>query len=439
MSAAEYGAANLSGLIRRGLVDATLPDDRKAWFMYLAHHEGLAGAAGFLTGEKVYTLANLTKQVGAAKAAELAGQHGGDANKGYRSWLAQYVDGKIRPARFRKAGNGAAAPVHAPMAEDSARSGLAVTGAPEEVEAYAALGSEAALVLNGHAGPALQFELIGGRPQLGRALQEALSVHGYLDPPADGEFGPVSIWALAQFAQRRGFDVEAGLTAELARAVAHPGNGLPQPMASGRWIDRIIAAMQRNRQFVCRHPDCWNIVYVEGMNPDGTLNEDRPNAFNDLRVLFRIDDTGLPEFHCWEATTEPGDQFTFAPQNPAGAARIAFRQFKSWSVGLHPARRSPKHEALVQTKPVTVHRDFDKNHMRTGDRLDRGLFGINQHWGYDLPVDDIRNASAGCLVGRSTAGHREFMALLKKDARYRASKGYRFVAAILAGDRLEAG
>ncbi len=439
VSAAEYGAINLRCLIKRGLIEPAMPDDRKAWFMYLAHHEGLGGATGFLNGSTQYTLAKLTTQVGAAKAAELCGQHGGDANQAYRDWLTRYIDRKIQPAKFRMPG---AAPRMRPPQPDigaTPEPGSVENGAPEEVKAYASLGREAGLILESFAGPALPFEQIGGQQRLGRALQEALSVAGYLDPPADGEFGPVSIWALAQFGRRLGLDVEAGLTAELARALTNPAGGLPQPVASGTWVDPIISAMQRSRYFVCRHPDCWNIVYVEGMGIDGTLNDDRPDAFNDLRLVFRITDSGIPEFHCWEATTEPGNQFTFTPENSAGAARIAFRQFKSWSVGLHPSRRDPKHEALVQTKPVTVHRDFNKDHMRTGDRLDRGLFGINQHWGYDLPAGEIRNASAGCLVGRSTAGHREFMALLKKDARYRASKGYRFVAAILAGDRLQVG
>ena len=27
--------------------------------------------------------------------------------------------------------------------------------------------------------------------------------------------------------------------------------------------------------------------------------------------------------------------------------------------------------------------------IRTGDKLDTGLFGINQHWGYDYPRNDI--------------------------------------------------
>jgi hypothetical protein len=62
-------------------------------------------------------------------------------------------------------------------------------------------------------------------------------------------------------------------------------------------------------------------------------------------------------------------------------------------------------------------------------------FGVNQHWGYDLPHDDMGNSSAGCLVGRSTQGHRDFMSIVLGDPRYRTNPAYRFMTAILpAGD-----
>ena len=52
-------------------------------------------------------------------------------------------------------------------------------------------------------------------------------------------------------------------------------------------------------------------------------------------------------------------------------------------------------------------------------------------WGYDLPHNDINNASAGCLVGRTKAGHLEFIELLKSDERVRANGGYRFMTTVM--------
>lgn len=63
-------------------------------------------------------------------------------------------------------------------------------------------------------------------------------------------------------------------------------------------------------------------------------------------------------------------------------------------------------------------------------------FAINQHWGYDSSPGKIGRASAGCLVGRTKAGHREFMALIKTDPRFKELQGYRFMSTVIAGDDL---
>jgi hypothetical protein len=116
----------------------------------------------------------------------------------------------------------------------------------------------------------------------------------------------------------------------------------------------------------------------------------------------------------WRATTEPGAYYTEHPVNPAGAARIEFGQYQAWRVGMHRG----DHEALVQRSKVTVCRDLNKDMIRTGDARDSGdNFGINQHGpsGTDEAPDNVGNFSAGCLVGKSMAGHRAFMAIVKAD------------------------
>ena len=71
----------------------------------------------------------------------------------------------------------------------------------------------------------------------------------------------------------------------------------------------------------------YNIVYVEGMNSDGSLNQDIPNQFNDLRLVIEILE-GKPKIvgGPWEATSEPGKKYTVNPLNKKGAARIKFGQ-----------------------------------------------------------------------------------------------------------------
>lgn len=206
----------------------------------------------------------------------------------------------------------------------------------------------------------------------------------------------------------------------------------PSRDKSSSLATQIVNYMRAKRYKVFEGKYNYNIVYIEGMNVDGSLNSDRPNEFNDLRLVIEIIN-GVPDIvGMWEATTEPGRQYTQSPLNAKGAARIAFNQYDAWQVGIHK-----DHEALVQTGgAVSVHRDFDKNFIRTGDKIYTGYFGINQHWGYDMSSDNIGGASAGCLVGRTRKGHREFMRLIKQDSRYKKNKNYIFTTTVIPGDDL---
>jgi hypothetical protein len=122
--------------------------------------------------------------------------------------------------------------------------------------------------------------------------------------------------------------------------------------------------------------------------------------------------------------------------NNLGAARIAFGQYKAWEVGTHYGGGSEPHEALVQASPISVYRDKNKDFIRTGDKLYTGDFEINQHYGFDYPYNDISYAGAGCLVGRTRQGHREFMALIKQDKRYQLNNRYKFLTTVIPGDDL---
>ena len=196
---------------------------------------------------------------------------------------------------------------------------------------------------------------------------------------------------------------------------------------------RIVNYMLLKKYHVSVKPKEYNIVYVEGMNADGRENTDAPNKFNDRRIVIEIVD-GVPKIRGnWEATTEPGTYYTKYPMNKKGAARIAFDQFKAWRVGKHKTQ----YPALRQVKSITVHRDRNKDGSRVGDSLDTGIFYINQHHANNQPRHDIGLWSAGCLVGRTKAGHEEFMKIIMSDRRYKLNENYLFETTIIAGDDLQ--
>lgn len=283
---------------------------------------------------------------------------------------------------------------------------------------------------------AVAIALIGDDEILARDVQQRLAEAGLVDPPADGMFGPVSHWGMSALLHKWRLKNDTPLDARLAQRLLKPQLKKLFPLrATATLAGRIVKAMQRQGYWICRHPDCVNIVYVEGINADGSLNTDAPNVFNDMRFVLRIRPGGIPELAgAWEATTEPGAYYTAREHwlDPRGPARIAFGQYKSWSVGTHMRDKPQAHEALVQTAPIVVFRDFNQDFERVGDAQFSNALGVNQHWGFDQKRENVDRASAGCLVGRTRNGHREFMALIKSDPRYQVNHSYRFMTAVLA-------
>lgn len=190
----------------------------------------------------------------------------------------------------------------------------------------------------------------------------------------------------------------------------------------------IVKAMEDKGYPIDKGEGEVNIVYLEGCDVDGSLNDDAPDRFNDTRICLSFVEGNPVVLGAWEATTEPGKYWTQNRMNPLGAARIRFGHYKAWIVGLH----NGDHEALVQRKgTVTVHRDDNEDFLRAGDVLQTGYFGINQHHGYDNPKNSLGRSSAGCLVGRSIKGHREFMKIVTSDPRYRRDPNFVFSTTIM--------
>lgn len=290
-----------------------------------------------------------------------------------------------------------------------------------------------------NSGNAVPFVNIGAFKDLVIELQTVLANNGLLDPPADGQFGQVSTWALGEAAKALNQGDKSAIDAAFARSLLDTATKPLFPIvATTDFAGKIVAHMTARNHWISRHPNCVNIVYVEGSELSGEPNGNPPNHFNDVRMILRITpDSGTPQIvQAWEATTEPGKFYTENPMpGVSGAARIAFGQYKSWAVGTHGAGDGA-HEALVQAANVTVFRDANRDSKRAGDLPDTGMFGINQHWGYDMARTNVHNASAGCLVGRLKSGHRDFMKLVKDDRRYAQNHAYRFLTTIIDRNEL---
>jgi peptidoglycan hydrolase-like protein with peptidoglycan-binding domain len=270
-------------------------------------------------------------------------------------------------------------------------------------------------------------------------IQTRLIKLGCLDPPADGDFGPVSDFVLRKYAEQVGVELDQIINPDLAESLLTNSEDTFLPLTLGTdFASRIVKYMRLRNYWVAKLPGFLNIVYVEGADEDGTPNADEFNKYNDRRIVFDIKN-GKPriKFNVL-ATTEPGRFYTDNPLNAGGAARIAFNQYKAWRVGIHYGSSATGHEALRQVGVISVHRDKNKDGIRTGDTIDVGSgFAINQHSGKNASATNIGKSSAGCLVGRDHSEHQDFMEVVKTDPRYKkASNGYMFISTIIAGDKL---
>lgn len=197
--------------------------------------------------------------------------------------------------------------------------------------------------------------------------------------------------------------------------------------------DRILKYMRSKGYTIFSGNGELNIVAIEGMNLDGTLNSDEPDRFNDAIGVFSLSNNQPRWAGIWRCTTEPGWHFTLSPMNARGAARIQFGQYRAWQVGVH----NGDHEALIQTGgEVTVRRDGNQDMMRPGDPADKGWFGINIHHGWNARTS-IGRTSAGCTVIPVVTEFEQFMRIVKSDVRYRSNRNFIYSVAYLPGNEIK--
>lgn len=177
----------------------------------------------------------------------------------------------------------------------------------------------------------------------------------------------------------------------------------------------------------------YNIFCIEGMNCNGSLNDNALDDWNARRIVIEILEAAPKIIGNWACTTRPGQQPDENPPNSEGCAFVAFGQYKAWSVGLHyGSGRRPPYEALVQTGAIDIWRDTNHTGTRSGKFLrDSTGNDINLHHGYGAA--NVGWNSEGCLTAQDDSGHFDFMALIKKDLRFVADNSYEYYVAVLPG------
>jgi hypothetical protein len=152
-----------------------------------------------------------------------------------------------------------------------------------------------------------------------------------------------------------------------------------------------------------------NIVGVRSKNT-------KSNSFDDeLHVFYKVK-TFHWEYHVFKITTDPGTYWLKNPLQPKGTAILAQGQYlNAYHIGMHQS----KYKALVQQKPVSVIRDYDRNawlDFLNGSK-ENGLFGINIHRALTQgKTKYIDRFSAGCQVFENVADFEHFLTMCDKHA-----------------------
>ncbi len=169
----------------------------------------------------------------------------------------------------------------------------------------------------------------------------------------------------------------------------------------------IINALRFKTYETYVRPYELNIV---GIRSDSTL----PNRFDDEIHVFFKNGSGKWIHYIFPATTDPGTYWLQNPMSPQGTAILKQGQYKgTYQIGLHRG----KYYALVQSKPVTVLRDYDRNAFLDfwNGKPDTGMFGINIHRAsVNGTTKSVDSYSAGCQVFANVNDFSLFMQLCEK-------------------------
>lgn len=195
--------------------------------------------------------------------------------------------------------------------------------------------------------------------------------------------------------------------------------------------NRLYAAMQRKGYPIAKGEGETNIIYVRGGDINGQPTGNRINEWSDTRfvLMFR---NGQPYIAgAWKATIKPGLPAIRNPLGKRGAAFIEDGYYEAWRLGIHQGIFGRRERGLVQVAPVNFRRDVNRDGNVSGEPVQNGMIGLNQHSGSNSK--EVDKTSYACLVGQSSEGHlNQFVPLLENDPRYKRNSQHMFGTAILS-------
>ena len=185
-----------------------------------------------------------------------------------------------------------------------------------------------------------------------------------------------------------------------------------------RDLKNIINALKDKGYVIYDQPYQLNIIGVRNA-------QSQPNKFDDQLYVFYKDENSNWVLKEYPITTDTGTYWLLNPMSSQGSAMLKEGQYiDAYKQGLHKGQ----YTALIQQKPVTTYRDYDRNaFFDFGQKETTGLYGINIHKaGSDS--QDVNKWSAGCQVFQKSDDFQEFMQLTDK---HKSNYGNNFTYTLL--------
>lgn len=175
-------------------------------------------------------------------------------------------------------------------------------------------------------------------------------------------------------------------------------------MAINKSLEEIVSLVESEGYSFDKSPNKLNVVGIRDAKDTTAL------TFDDQLAAIYWDENGNLNGVTGPGTTSPSVYWLENPMVSQGTAILKGGQYNSYSIGSHRG----KYSALVQTSPVTVIRDNDRNeYLNFFAPTYSGMYGINIHkasTGKD-DVTYIDRDSAGCQVWQNESDFAEMMRL----------------------------
>ncbi len=186
-------------------------------------------------------------------------------------------------------------------------------------------------------------------------------------------------------------------------------------------LQKLRAILKHKGYKLYTRPYELNIV---GLRSASTI----PNRFDDeIHVFYKVSPIKW-NYHVYKATTDPGTFWLRNPMQPQGTAILGQGQYEhAYEMGLHRGQ----YLALVQRKPVTIIRDYDRDATLDfyNGKKTKGLYGINIHRANRIgTTKTVDKNSAGCQVFENATAFQEFLRLCE---RHRSMYGNKFTYTLI--------